>query len=387
MRAVSDVVRASCGASRAAAWLALAALASARPAAAEPMFLSKQYTRCSSCHYSAYGGGLLTPYGRSLSREALSTFGKSTPAPGEGDGTGEERFLWGALGDALGPVGLGIELRPSHVNIDVGPSDLDRELFMTADLQAAFRKDGFTLYALIGRQPRSSGAEIDSAEHWLGYESAKGLGVRLGRFMPAYGIHLADHTAFTRASLGFDTYDQVYGLELSHAAGRHLLQLTLSPGRADAILDDDGTKAFIAAGRFQLDLNPKSALVLSGVWRDASTLLPKSGSFGAAYGFAAGSRLSVWTQADARFESGRSGTGYTLLNETSLEVRRGVWLKFSPQLVTVIGQGSAGVFRTAWQAVLLPAPHWNVNLSYYRDDVRDSPLVLKTLLLQLHLYL
>ena len=46
-------------------------------AAAEPIFLSRQYTRCTNCHYSPTGGGLLTPYGRSLSREELSTFGAS----------------------------------------------------------------------------------------------------------------------------------------------------------------------------------------------------------------------------------------------------------------------------------------------------------------------
>ena len=45
---------------------ALALLLGATGVGAEPMFLSKQYNRCTSCHYSPTGGGLLTPYGRSL---------------------------------------------------------------------------------------------------------------------------------------------------------------------------------------------------------------------------------------------------------------------------------------------------------------------------------
>ena len=53
---------------------------------------------------------------------------------------------------------------------------------------------------------------------WIGYESEKGLGIRAGRFMPAYGINFADHTSFTRADLGLDKYDQVYGVELSYTA-------------------------------------------------------------------------------------------------------------------------------------------------------------------------
>src|SRR5678816_4423791 len=71
-------------------------------AGAEPRFLSKQYTRCSSCHYSAAGGGLLTPYGRSLSGQELSTTRRMNTQPGaEGTVSGEEAFLYDAFGARL----------------------------------------------------------------------------------------------------------------------------------------------------------------------------------------------------------------------------------------------------------------------------------------------
>ncbi len=91
-------------------------LAAALPLAAEPIFLSRQYAQCTNCHYSPTGGGLLTPYGRSLSREELSTFGKS---PGSTPKNREHEFLFGALGKTLGPVSLGIDLRPSHLEFDL----------------------------------------------------------------------------------------------------------------------------------------------------------------------------------------------------------------------------------------------------------------------------
>ena len=72
-------------------------------ASAEPMFLSKQYTRCTACHYSPTGGGLLTPYGQLLSHRELSTTGRTAAAPAAGaesDPHGEQSFLYGALGDA-----------------------------------------------------------------------------------------------------------------------------------------------------------------------------------------------------------------------------------------------------------------------------------------------
>ena len=92
--------------------LALAAAAlltawGAGPAFAEPIFLSKQYARCTTCHYSESGGGLLTPYGRSLSREEISTFGRQGAGVDPAQpAAGEEGFLFGVLGNES-PLQLG----------------------------------------------------------------------------------------------------------------------------------------------------------------------------------------------------------------------------------------------------------------------------------------
>jgi hypothetical protein len=354
------------------------------PVRAEPEFLSRQYTRCTTCHYSPTGGGLLTPYGRSLSRQELSTTGRT----GSAQAGKEETFLYGALGDALGPVQVGIDVRPAHLNFNFDGASSNLDLFMNADVLAAYRVHEWTVYAEVGRQVRPEGAKIDSYEYWVAHQPEKGFGFRVGRFLPAYGVRLADHTAFTRAGLGFDSYDQLYAVELSRTSERDLLQLTLGPGRADSILHDDGRRAFTATGRYQLDLNPRTALVLSGLYRDESQVDPRSGGGGLAFGFSPASRLSIWTEGDAVFQQGTGGPpAYTLLNETALEVYRGVWLTVSPQLRTDFGSASGGVWRLAFAANLLPRTHWNVGLSYYRDRNRANDLVTKTFLAQLHLYL
>ena len=92
-----------------------------RAASAEPMFLSKAETRCTSCHYSPTGGGLLTPYGRLQSRQELST-----------SSGGREQFLCGAFGDALGPVDLGIDARPTHLRVAFPGGSTSRFLLMNA---------------------------------------------------------------------------------------------------------------------------------------------------------------------------------------------------------------------------------------------------------------
>jgi hypothetical protein len=369
----------------------------AAPARAEPMFLSRQYARCTTCHYSPTGGGLLTPYGRSLSRQELSTTGRS-PSGSSSEGgpettsedmkNKEEAFLFGLLGDKLGHADLGFDTRPAYLGIDAGGFTSHQDFFMNADLLATYRQNGWTVYGEIGRQPRPEGTKIDSYEYWVGYQATNGLGVRAGRFLPAYGIRLADHTAFTRAGLGFDVFDQLYGLELSRTTERHLLQVSVGPGRADSILEDDGRRAFTATGRFQTDFGPKTALVVSGLYRAASRLEEKSGAGGVAFGFSPARRLNLWTEADAQVQKGQPGPpAYTLLNETAFEIVRGVWLKLSPQIRTAYDNAAGGTVRTVFEVELFPRTHWNVDVAYYRDRARVNDLVTKTLLAQLHLYL
>jgi hypothetical protein len=361
----------------------LAVAAATSPAAAEPIFLSRQYARCTNCHFSPTGGGLLTPYGRALSREELSSFGRSN---GSGEPGREHEFLFGLLPDTL-PVSLGIELRPSRLDVDSDGFESTRNLLMNADLTAAMRLDRWTLYAQIGRQPRGDDPRVASFEHWVSYESGRGLGFRVGRFLPAYGVKLADHTSLNRASVGLDNNDQVYAVELSFNGSRHLVQASVGPGRADSV-DDDAERAFTVSGRWQFDLRPRVALVTSGLYRGSSERSPASGAAGLAVGIAPTSRLTVWTQADARFREGVEGDpGFTFLAQASLEAYRGLWLFVSPQLLTEVGDASAGVFRLNVGLDILPRTHWNVVLSFYRDRDRRTDRTTTTLLAQLHLYL
>jgi hypothetical protein len=348
---------------------------------AEPMFLSKQYTRCASCHFSPTGGGLLTPYGRSLSREELSTTGRGSNNPRE------HEFLLGALGNSLGAVSLGVEFRPASLNIDFGGSSFDRNFIMNTDVTAAFRKDRWTAYLEAGRQGRSSKPVYKSFEHWVSYQKERGLGIRAGRFLPAFGIRVPDHSAFTRTPLGLNTMDQIYGVEFTHVSEKRLVQVSLGPGRADSLVKDDGRGAATATARVQLDFGSSRSLVFSGLARGKADLLPAEKVAGLAFGIAPSRRWSIWTEANARFIDGTKGQSYLLANETSFEAYRGVWFKFAPQFRTTPGDSKGGAVRAAFALDLLPRTHWNLALSYYRDKDRRSSRVTKTFLAQLFLYL
>jgi hypothetical protein len=342
--------------------------------------------RCTSCHFSPTGGGLLTDYGRSLSHVELSSSLASDPRTAESP-SGEQAFLFGALGDRLGGLRLGLELRPSHLRFTFPGGDASRNLLMAAEGIAAYQVNGWTAYGQVGRHVEGDEVSIGSYEHWVGRQSEGGTGVRVGRFMPAYGVRLADHTAFNRDTLGFDKNDQVYGVEISRTGERSLVQVAVGPGRAESLVDDDGRQAFMTSARVQLDLTPRAVVVASGIVRGESDVEPRSGAAGVAFGFAPGSRVTIWTQVDALATARPSRTAWTVVNETAFEVYKGVWLKASPQLRTDGGSGAGDIGRLVIGAVVLPRTHWNVNVSYFRDRNRDFGISTSTLLTQLHLFL
>lgn len=362
----------------------LAAYWSVVPAAAEPTFLSKQYPRCTACHYSPSGGGLLTPYGRSLSREEISTFGRRDAAAGE-DAGAEEAFLFGAV-SSDNPLQLGLDLRPSQLRFDVAGRDLpDRNFLMNLDLQAAWRSGKWTAYGTVGRRP---GGGLVSYEHWIARQVSDRVSVRGGRFLPAYGVRFADHTALSRERLGLAEEDQIYGVELGLSSDRSLLQLAAGPGRAASLLDDDGRAALTVSGRLQRDLGSRTVLIGSVLHRGASDRAARSTAAGASFGYAPVPWLVTWTQADVRsHDSPRGDRTLIVTNQTSVEAWRGIWFRVSPQAYRVSGNPRAEVRRMVYGLDFYPRTHWHVNLSWYRDRFVFSDRLDQRLLAQLHLYL
>ena len=365
----------------------------APPAFAEPTFLSKQYPRCTACHYSPSGGGLLTAYGRSLSREEISTFGRQGAAAGTEASTateastGEEGFLFGTLGGES-PLQLGLDIRPSHVGVGVpGRMIPDRNFLMNLDLQAAWRQERLTVYGTVGRRPVYGGGELVSYEHWVAWQATDTLSVRGGRFLPAYGVRFADHTSFTRERLDLAQDDQVYGIELGVSTDRLLLQVSAGPGRAESLFDD-GRRAFTSSGRLQVDLGPRTVLAGSVLYRGESVVAPPSTDTGFSFGYAPATWLTTWTHADVRFQELRtSARSYIVANQTSVEAFRGLWLRVSPQVRWTEGDARGEVRRMVYGVDFYPRTHWHVNVSYYRDRLQFSGRRTRTLLAQLHLYL
>ena len=260
---------------------------------------------------------------------------------------------------------------------------------MNADLHAAYRYKDWTFYGQVGRElERRRPFTLDSSEYWIGRQPEEGFGFRAGRFLPAYGIRFADHTSYNRQFLGLTQYDQILGVELSHSRGRYLTQVSLGPGRAETVIDDDGDAAFTATGRLQIDLDAADGGGGIGA-------LPRRHGLRCASGMRQASRSATRRRRASRrgrSSTGSSSTGRTARRTSSSTRPRsrsiaGSGRYVSPQARFGGGEQIPDLLRFGLGAVLLPRTHFNVNVSYYRDRNRTSDITTNIFLAQFHLYL
>jgi hypothetical protein len=192
----------------------LVALTAPREARAYPQFqFSSGTNRCSQCHQSPAGGGLLTSWGRDESGDTISL---------GGDGA----FLHGLV-PLPSVLALGGDLRYAVIRNDVGsPAGVETAAFpMQGDLYArvAFG-EAWSLNVTAGargivRPDDTSplgrlGTTLDrfiSREHYVMWRpSATGPYARVGRFFAPYGLRFAEHVYYVRRYTGNNLYEETY---------------------------------------------------------------------------------------------------------------------------------------------------------------------------------
>ena len=186
--------------------LTLGGLAS-QTANAFPEMVRHGYVNCMTCHVSPNGGGILTPYGRGLSGEALSTWSTET----------EGQFLY-----VVNPpnwLSFGGDFRAIQTLRDTPEFKEGRFIFMQADLEAAAGTENLKAVASFGRQeifkPHQFSDEFISRRHYAMYRPTAETAIRAGRYFFSYGLNTPDHTQVTKRGLGWDEGTETYNLEAS----------------------------------------------------------------------------------------------------------------------------------------------------------------------------
>ena len=194
--------------------LAIAALglvaAFGRSAVAYPQFQLSRDQTCTSCHLAPEGGGILNENGGVFAQNtsqlgsAPEFFYGKVPLP-------SWLTLGGDLRDAWGYVRA-----PQQYLINI---PMQAEVYASAKLPAHLR-----LYVTAGARPPENGNTAAtyawSREHYVMWsqndDGAEGLFVRIGRFMPIFGLRYVEHPTYTRQFGGTQLYSETYGAAVEY---------------------------------------------------------------------------------------------------------------------------------------------------------------------------
>lgn len=198
-------------------------LASAGGARAYPMFqLSTGTKRCSACHVSPSGGGLLTTWGRDESADTIAN---------GGDG----RFLHGVW-DPPKWLGLSVDLRHAGLVNDVGDHEGPTlaSFPMQADLYTRLVFGAWSLQTTVGVRGSTRPvnpplySRIVSREHYAMWKPrGSGAFVRVGRFFVPGGLRLAEHILYSRRYAAQGMLEETYNVSGGWTTDRSELHLTL----------------------------------------------------------------------------------------------------------------------------------------------------------------
>lgn len=214
-------------------------------AAAYPQFQMSKDKTCTACHLSPAGGGLLSENGLATS-EAISQFGT---AP---------EFFYGKI-PTPSWLQLGGDLRGAS-----GYVQTPEKLLASFPMQIEVYGDanfghGLSLYVNVGSRPAQVGNEAKthlwSREHYLQWQqdagATSGLYVRLGRFMPVFGLRYVEHPTYTRKWGGTPLYGETYALAVEYVDPK--LEVHATGFVEDPVLDTpEHSKGGAAIGEVRL---------------------------------------------------------------------------------------------------------------------------------------
>ncbi|HET7497516.1 MAG TPA: hypothetical protein VFM00_04390 [Candidatus Eisenbacteria bacterium] len=198
------------------------------PAAALPLYASREGDVCQTCHVDPNGGGIRNEFGFSYEKNRHST-------------EPEERWASMTVKPKLNDwITLGVDLRTMYIasHRNGGGRTLETSTFFPMDGQvniAIMPHEHLTLVA-------SQGLVVDLPGVPTGYVAREIYGmleglpgdayVRVGRFRLPFGLRQDDHTSFVR-SLDFLPYDSQKpdaGIEIGHVGAQFFQQISFTNG-------------------------------------------------------------------------------------------------------------------------------------------------------------
>jgi hypothetical protein len=331
-----------------------------------PELVRHNYVNCNSCHISPYGGGVLTQYGRELSREILSTWGT--------ENENEARFAYGLvrLPSWLEVMGM---YRNVYAYQNTPRIREGKFIFMQNDLEAAAHTDKWYFVTTIGYQnpPQASslGDHIISRRHYVNFRPTDELSFRAGRFFPAYGLNIAEHVTPIKRDLGWDEGRESYNVEAAWIGEKWNVFLTLDLGRPDtpSVQRETGF-----AATQSVSISDHYKLGASYFYGNGSTTTRNTFGPWAVLGFTPHFFLLTeldFQQTSSKTNSFTSYWGAVNYQRLDYEIIQGLHFYFT-QDYSRLNFGNTNTMRNSFGigSQFFPRPHIEINLSWQKLRMR-----------------
>lgn len=214
-----------------------------------PRFAARTGSDCGTCHVSPSGGGMRNAYGRGeFSQEALP----ANPL--------KDNHHMGIDATLNPSISMGADLRLAYIELqknvrDEVPASKPQSnqqsfMLMQGDLYLAAENDFLTLYLDKGvHESYEAFILLHGILPWQGY-------VRMGYFIPTYGIRTPNHSAFIREKLGFGPLNKDSGIEVGFSPQPFTAQVAVVNGgrpqelEQKPLVDDNKQKGLV--GRVEI---------------------------------------------------------------------------------------------------------------------------------------
>jgi len=215
--------------------VALALVAGASAARAEPYLMVRAGAKCSDCHTNQTGGGKRTPFAQIHARDILHDL-DLLPIPRGVKAFNGEINSWISIGSDLrvrntttfeDPVKNGRVDNDKAFREDVSSNDTEVYEFL-GYLQVDLWPDVAMLYVDESLNGGATNREVfGMVRGFLPWDTY----VKTGRMFPAFGLRVFDDEAFIRSRSGFTFQNPDEGAELGLAPGPFFLATTVTNGQ------------------------------------------------------------------------------------------------------------------------------------------------------------